>query len=360
MLLIWISQTAITSLSLEMYLKADRLVDCPNKLRSLVSDYHSPILVHYLFMQDFNAIQFLMSFIGPEHFLKCLLFNICPSIREKVSISQSFASILSLPEFKDTLVLQQVLILIHNALSEMRIVGDLKDPDSYFMERQFNHMLASECKTETDLRTTVYMDRNSFRPIQLSRRNNKFGGLKVDSACNTENPQNETTQKLSPKYLNPGCPFYYLNTIKETEFAFESLLCYYKLQVPDFVLPGVTGLREEFKGLEAFMFSEAFLDFILECFVNWYKNPELWKKDSPDLFLFILLILCLILRVYKDRSIRESYRDRMFDFFGKHPKLENRSLLEIIKNEVPNCQNPLVAVMIDRFIDLSHLGKRNE
>ncbi|KII74536.1 hypothetical protein RF11_09142 [Thelohanellus kitauei] len=164
--------------------------------------------------------------------------------------------------------------------------------------------------------------------------------------------------RVSPKDFDQGCPFYYLNTLEDGQRAFKNLLGLYKNRVPDFVPPDVIALRKEFKGMDAFMFSETFLDFLMECFVKWYRKPELWKRDSPDLILFILLILCLILRVSKDRSICDSYRKRMFDFFGPCPKLENRSLLDITK-ELPNCRNPLVAAMIKRVISLSHLGRRN-
>ncbi|KII64931.1 hypothetical protein RF11_06144 [Thelohanellus kitauei] len=140
---------------------------------------------------------------------------------------------------------------------------------------------------------------------------------------------------------------------------FQTLMNSYKSRVPNFLLPDVTGFREEFKGLDEFMFSETFLDFIIECFVKWYNNSYFWKKDSPDLFLFILLCMCLILRVSQDRQISESHRERMFDFFGSQPKLKNRSLTDIISNERPNSRNPLVAAMIDRFISLSRFGRRN-
>ncbi|KII74810.1 hypothetical protein RF11_04913 [Thelohanellus kitauei] len=85
-----------------------------------------------------------------------------------------------------------------------------------------------------------------------------------------------------------------------------------------------------------FIFSEAFVDFIMECFIKWYRSSDLWKQDSPDLFLFVLLCLCLILRGPKHRAICDQYRERMFSFFGPHPKLENRSLLNIISKERPN------------------------
>ncbi|KII63923.1 hypothetical protein RF11_11422 [Thelohanellus kitauei] len=98
-LLMWISQAAVTSISLEMYLKAGRLVNPSDHLSGLVSLYHHPVMVHYLFMQDFNAIQFLISYMNPDIFLKFLLFNVCPSIRDKSSVTQPLTLILSLPEF---------------------------------------------------------------------------------------------------------------------------------------------------------------------------------------------------------------------------------------------------------------------
>ncbi|KII61995.1 hypothetical protein RF11_14153 [Thelohanellus kitauei] len=349
-LLMWISQTAITSLSFEMWVKARNLI-------TLALIYHTPVMVHYLFMQDFNAIQILVSCISPEHFLKYLIFNVCPSIREKTSVSKPLASILSLQELDDIMVLQEVLILIYNALTEMRLVGDLKDPDSYFMERQVNHMVSCECKTKNVLKSKMYVDRSSFKSVIPDSRFIDIGTMMLHKACPQNPPQKDDAERAFIKYLNPGAPIYYLYTIPDTDYTFETLSRHYKDQVPYFLLPDVTDLREDFKGLNNFLFSETFFVFVMECFVRWYGKPELWKRDSLDLLLLILLILCLILRVSKYRDVCESDRERMFDFFGPHTKLENRSLLDIMMSERPNNQNPLVASMIDRFVSLSHLAK---
>ncbi|KII65162.1 hypothetical protein RF11_07235 [Thelohanellus kitauei] len=359
-LLLWISQAAITSLSLEIKYKCGYLIDRSNFLSSLVSEYHHPIVVHHLFLQDFNAIQFLISFICPEHFLKYLLFNICPSIREKTSIFNSISSILSLTEFDDTLVLQQVFILIYNALSEMRLVGDLVDPDSYFIERQRKHIQGHECRPDNiNLRNIMQSDRGSLKSLNPYSNLSKFDTNLLNISSTSVKPPKEKNETIFTKYSNPGSPFYYLNTVEETEYIFKTLVSNYQSRVPSFLLPDVTGLREEFQGLDHFMFSKIFLEFIIECFLKWYKNSDLWKNDSHDLFLLILLCMCLILRVAKDRTISDSHRENMFDFFEAHQKLENRSLFDIIKNERPNSRHPLVASMIDRFISLSHIGQRN-
>ncbi|KII64929.1 hypothetical protein RF11_06141 [Thelohanellus kitauei] len=358
-LLLWISQAAVTSLSLDMYFKAGRLTKPSKHLAILISVYRVPFVVNYLFMQDFNAIQFLISGLSPENFLKYILFNVCPSIREKTAVSQPLCSILSLPEFDDTLVLQQVFILIYNALTEMRLVGQLNDPDAYFIDRRRIHMQACGYNDDsTYLADIMQSDGESL--ISSNRHTNmiKYDRIWCNTPYTSTTAQNGPTKRTS-QHLNPGYPFYFLNTIEDTKKALDTLLGYYKNQVPNFELPDVVELKSEFKGINDFMFSDAFFAFILECFVKWYHNPELWIADSSDLFLFILLILCLILRVSRVRNIGDSYREKMFNFFGPHLRLENRSFLDIITNEVPNCRNPLVAAMINRFIALSQFGMRN-
>ncbi|KII64927.1 hypothetical protein RF11_06139 [Thelohanellus kitauei] len=241
----------------------------------------------------------------------------------------------------------------------MRLVGDLKDPDSYFMERQLNHMLDCECKSKNCLKNRMYMDRESFQSINHCSSLSKYGATMLHRQCDMIPMQRRQPEMILTKYHDPGYPFYYLYTVPDTEFMFETLSSGYKDRVPNFLLPEIPKLKAEFKGMDDFIFSETFFNFIVECFVKWYRNPNLWGRDSIDLFLIILLILCLILRVSKNRSICESYRERMFDFFGPHRKLENRSLLDIIKSELTTSQHPLVAAMVDRFIILSHLAKRN-
>ncbi|KII61993.1 E3 ubiquitin-protein ligase UBR1 [Thelohanellus kitauei] len=359
-LLMEISQAAITSLSFDVFIKASRLTEPSKHLGFLASMYHCPLTACYLFMQDFNAIQFLISFISPEHFLKYLLFNVCPSIREKEALSQSLSTIVSRPEFEDTLVLPHVLILIYNVLTEMRLVGNMDDPDAYFIKRQGIHMQARGNITNDAYVRDVFQNYEGLLvPTNPYTKSVQSERISCNIPYTSQTHQKREPDSFSSQNFNPGYPFYYLNTVQETQLDFSTLLNFYKIRVPYFELPDVIELRAEFKGMDAFMFSESFLDFLMDCFIKWYKKPEHWQRDSPDSFLFILLILSFILRVSRERSICDSHRERMYDFFGPHPKLENRSLLDIIRREVPNCRNPLVAAMINRVNSLSHLGMRN-
>ncbi|KII69241.1 hypothetical protein RF11_04014 [Thelohanellus kitauei] len=138
--------------------------------------------------RDFNATRFLISLLSAEHFLKYMLFHICPSIREKRSVSHSLSPIQSFSKFDDTMVLQQVIILIYNELTEMRLVADLDDLDSYLLEQ---------------------------RKITLT------------------------------EYSNPGSPLYYLNTFDETENIWVTLVDQYKSAVPKLEFPDVTAQRGE-------------------------------------------------------------------------------------------------------------------
>ncbi|KII74517.1 E3 ubiquitin-protein ligase UBR1 [Thelohanellus kitauei] len=355
-LLIWISKAAIISLSVEMSFKAGRLMNPSNHLVALLSMYHKAVMAHNFFVPDFCAIQFLISFVCPEDFLKYVLFNICPSIREKTSVSQPLASILSLSEFKDSLALQQVLILIYNALTELRLDGSFKDSDSYFVEREDIVNLVSECKKYLRNYSCLDSDTSKSHDQYSNFTNYDESFFEFYNALLTR--PKKGSRRIFPKYLNPGTPFHYLNTIEDTKYIFESLISQYKIRVPNFLLPDVTTMKGIFKGMDDFTFSETFMEFIMQCFVIWYQNPDLWKKDSPDLLLLILLIICLILRVSKDGCISDLHRKRMLDFFGPHPKLANRSLYDIIKDERPNSENPLVASMMDRFIDLVHIEQR--
>ncbi|KII66469.1 hypothetical protein RF11_11732 [Thelohanellus kitauei] len=149
--------------------------------------------------------------------------------------------------------------------------------------------------------------------------------------------------------LHPGSPFYYLNTIDDTRQILARYSIIYNSGIPGFRLPGVVELIEEFKGLDNFIFSETFLGFIMECFVNWYRKPESWKKTPPDLFPCILLCISFVLSVSKNRTICKTFHDRWSIFWGPHRRLANISFLDIMKSERPSNQNPLVMPMTVRF-----------
>ncbi|KII71475.1 E3 ubiquitin-protein ligase UBR1 [Thelohanellus kitauei] len=351
--LIFVSQAAMTSLSLEMYFKAGRFINPSNYFRCLLSTYHSPKMVHYLYMQDFNAIQFLISCLTPENFLKYVLFNVFPSIREKTTVYESLSSILSLQELDYTSILQQIFILIYNALTEMRLVGDLDDPDSYFIKRQLIHILAYEDKTEKYLRKNIYIDRSSFRSSIPQSKMSMFDEILSGLSETVNSPLKKDIKMLNNIYLDPGSPFYHLNTTDDTRLILNKFFFMNVCITKGFILPKITELRPEFKGMDDFLFSKTFLSFILEVFVKYYRNSELWKKDTPDLFLFVILILCLIIRVSKARTISDNHHKRMLEFFGPQPQLDNRSFLDILKSESSNFQSVLVMPMVDRFIKLS-------
>ncbi|KII63918.1 E3 ubiquitin-protein ligase UBR1 [Thelohanellus kitauei] len=357
-LLMWASQAAITSISFDMYYKSGRSVHPSNYWEKLLSLYRTPLIIHYLYMQDFNAIQFLISHLSPEHFFKYLLFNVCPSIREKTSVYEPVASILSLQEFEDCMVLQQVFNLIYNAITEMHLIGDLQDPVSYFIERQLIHMIADKLKTRKDLRNVLYVDRETFKSTNQNRK--KINTIIIKISYPVIAAPNVEGRVLLPKYINPSLPFYFLNTSEASQQILKWLFEYYTSGSYTFFIPDVIELRNEFKNLDDFIFSETFLDFTMESFVKYYKNPSLWKIDSPGVFIFILLCLFEMIRVPRYRQISKSSRDRMFVFWGKHPKLENRTLLDIIFNDLPNSQNPLLVVMMNRVFNIYSMSCQNK
>ncbi|KII66866.1 hypothetical protein RF11_04168 [Thelohanellus kitauei] len=67
MLLISISKSAITALSFEVYYKAGHWINPSEYFDDLIFNYRHISFVHYLFMQDFVAVQILISCMNPTY-----------------------------------------------------------------------------------------------------------------------------------------------------------------------------------------------------------------------------------------------------------------------------------------------------
>ncbi|KII69694.1 hypothetical protein RF11_07291 [Thelohanellus kitauei] len=354
-MLICVTRAAIISLSFEFNYKIGRWMKNTPYFDNIILAYRHINSAHYLFMQDFSALQLVISCLDSDRALKYLILNFFPTIRGKADLFHSLTSILSLSDFDDEVGLHGLIALIYNALTERHFIGKLEDYTLYLMERQLIHILAFEDRSYVDLRSRLYMDRLAFDFAYSSSNILDFGKLLSKIACLRKSQKSDDIYSLVDGYLNFANPFYFLNNYAESREFFAKLCAAYENKKCKFELPEIVELRDEFTGLNDFIFSHAFSALMMDTFFKWYKKAMKNANNPPDLPMPVLMCLCLILKVSKNPDINWQYRKELHYLFGRQTELKRRSIFEVIIAQRPKIRNPIINSIVDYFIELSEI-----
>ncbi|KII68094.1 hypothetical protein RF11_06301 [Thelohanellus kitauei] len=99
-----------------------------------------------------------------------------------------------------------------------------------------------KCKVDvTDVRSVCQSNNESLKSSTLYSNPAQFDRISCDTPCTSKTHQNDETQGISTKTLNPDYQFYYLNIIKDRTDSFKNLPSRYKDRRPYCVLPKVLG-----------------------------------------------------------------------------------------------------------------------
>ncbi|KII63192.1 hypothetical protein RF11_07873 [Thelohanellus kitauei] len=354
-MLMWIGRPAITATSFFAKVLASKPEN--DRVKDYVSyAYMNHGTVHYLFMQDFNAIQILISYLDPELFLKYMLFNFVPSIRKRVCFSENLTSIFRLNEFDDGCHLHQLLLLIYNALAERHFVGVSDNPEYQLLERQIIHSIASGYTYQTveDIKTSIFVYREIyFLELTYSTYNLDEMIQKVSYTINS--PDLRNTISLKPEYLNTVNMFYFMYQYSKSACVHEKLVNLYKINQWKFQLPDLVEMRENFEGMNNFLFSDAFSDLILHILVKWYAN--LGTSDTGIIYNLILvsMTLCFILKVSLNQTIDSRFHKAVDFIFGIRKDLGENNVMTILALFKKRLVDDVFGSVVDYLMELSKI-----
>ncbi|KII62947.1 E3 ubiquitin-protein ligase ubr-1 [Thelohanellus kitauei] len=329
-MLMWISRPAVTALSFTANFNSREYCKDLKHLDRLFGIYFKSNLIHYLYMQDFNTIQILIAHIDPDLFLKYLLFNIAPSILNRVDPSHSLSSILSFREFAAGYNLRQLLILVNNALIERHFVGVLEDPEYQLLERQIIHSLASGHFSIKDIANNIFVYRELFiSDCRRLKKTLKEILEKVSFTTKSRNKDNENQIFLKPEYVNVINMFFFMLYPPESLETVNMLTYLYNIKEWRFQLPRIVKLKECFKGINSFLFSKAFSDLIMRILVEWYSNLGPNETGAVENLLLVSMIICFMLKESLNQNIDSNFQKVADLIFGIREDLGDKNVMTL-------------------------------
>ncbi|KII63745.1 E3 ubiquitin-protein ligase UBR2 [Thelohanellus kitauei] len=209
-MLMWIGLPAITALSFIANLLSSKPRKDPLVLDDLIYLYMRSDLRHYLYLQDFNALQILISHLDPDILLKYMLFNMVPSIQNQVNYSEPLSSILRLEVFGTGFYLHFLLVLVYNAMIEQHFVGVSDNPEYQLLERQIIHALACGYQTIGDIKDHIFVCHEVlFTDLFCSHFKDTFNNILEKVSFVVDSPDLENKISLKPEYFNFVNIYYY-------------------------------------------------------------------------------------------------------------------------------------------------------
>ncbi|KII72153.1 E3 ubiquitin-protein ligase UBR1 [Thelohanellus kitauei] len=357
-MLMWISRPAVTAISFAAnYLSSEYSEDLKH-LDLLIGIYFKSNLRHYLYMQDFNIIQVLISHLDPDLFLKYLLFNIAPSIRKQVSLSESLSSILRLHEFDVGFNVHQLHVLVYNALVERHFVGVFEKPEYQWLERQVVHSLACGHSNFHEIQKTIFVYREIYATDVRSLNQTLDDILeKVSFSVESQADDEESNIRLKPEYFNIVNMFYFMYYYPEGVDVTKTLTYLYNTNRCKFQLPDIVKLRELFEGINNFLYSEAFSDLNMHILGEWYKNLGPSATGAADNLLLASMSLCFMLKASLYQRIDSRFQKTTELIFGIRKDLGDKNvmtLLVFLKNKLVH---DIFGSIVNHLMELSQIPK---
>ncbi|KII68620.1 E3 ubiquitin-protein ligase UBR1 [Thelohanellus kitauei] len=310
---------------------------------------------HYLYLQDFNLMQILISNLDPDLFVKYILLNSFPFLRENVDFSQPLCSILGSKQINIAFTLQKSLCLIYNALVERHFVGVYDDPEYQLIERQVIHCLACDDLTEDEISDYMLM----YREVNISQGARWVDGLKqaLDKVSTAQEiSENEKIYSLKPSYYNIINIFYFM--YDNLRIDREESECYFERTSNfKFELPDIVELRDNFKGMNNFIFSDAFSDLIMYVIVEWYKYSRYNIQTAVDCLLVVCMSLCLLLKISLCQSVTSRLQKTIDLIFGIREDLGETNVIVFLVYLARRIDHKLLTSVIDYLCELSQVPK---
>ncbi|KII72155.1 E3 ubiquitin-protein ligase UBR1 [Thelohanellus kitauei] len=349
-MLMWIARPAVTAISYVSSLFDVLWGERPRCARQLLNPYFKLNLVHYLHVQDFQIIQILMSHLDPDMFLKYLLLNISPSLRDRINLDRPIpCSLISQKQYRGY-NLRNLLVLIYNALLERYIIGNYENPEYQWVERQAIHLLVLGDKTLKNIQDKIIVYRN-IRPL---KDNNLDKNVKqaIEQVADAKKNRREKKYSLKPEYFNFVNMFYFLYMFYDIPNFDKKFLNLYRNKKCKFQLPEVPELRNDFKGMNNFMFSKAYSDLLARVLVDWYGDSVSKSARIMDNLLVSSMSLCLMLKVSITHKISHGLQKTIELIFGIRKDLGDTSIMIFLWHLKNKVNHEVFSSVVDYLIKL--------
>ncbi|KII67081.1 E3 ubiquitin-protein ligase ubr-1 [Thelohanellus kitauei] len=354
-MLMWICRPAITALSSvanHIYLKKPTF----SHLYAWILNMYRDSKLGYLCNLDINTLQLLISNLDPDLLLKYMMFNIACTTNTQVDLSKPISSLLRCKDIDFSSNLRQLLYLVYNALIERHLIVLSENSRYQILERQIIHFVAGGDLTIEDIHNNI----DIYREICFNGSVNLRSLLDEMARKVSSSRQSSESEKLSlkPELYKTVSMFYFMYDKSGRDFIREKFTALHKTNEWKFELPDYSDLREQFQGMNNFLFSDVLFHLFIHILVdvhNNFENKE-YKIEEMDCILFVSMILCLILKTSLNQYNYSRFQKTTELLYGIRQDLDNKNVLTLLVFIKKKINHAIFGSIVDYLIDLSEIS----
>ncbi|KII60653.1 hypothetical protein RF11_10517 [Thelohanellus kitauei] len=291
--------------------------------------------------------------MDPELFLKYLLFNICPSVLERIDVETPISSILDSKEFYCGYNIRYLFVLVYNALVERHFVGVYENPEYQWERRQAIHLLALGSLTLKDIREDVLIYR------KLTAIGGDLMNMKADPAIKDvsylSTIGNEKFRSLKPEYFSIINVFFFLYCYYDRPNKDQEFLQLYQNKQCKFEILDIPELRHHFKGINNFLFSKACSDLLVSVLVEWHQDSVPKFARVVNNLIITCMSLCLMLKVSLTHNIKPAIQKTIDLIFGVREDLGDLNIMLFLVSMKGKVNHAVLSSVVDYLMELSQI-----
>ncbi|KII65635.1 hypothetical protein RF11_14263 [Thelohanellus kitauei] len=149
--------------------------------------------------------------------------------------------------------------------------------------------------------------------------------------------------------------FYFLYVFYDLPDLDKKFLNLYQKKNCKFQLPEVPELRNDFKGMNNFMFSKAYSDLLVRVLADWYGDSVSHSARIIENLLLTSMSLCLMLKVSITHNISHGLQKSIELIFGVRKDLGDISILVLLVHLKSKVDNAIFSSVVDYLMELSKI-----
>ncbi|KII71224.1 hypothetical protein RF11_11741 [Thelohanellus kitauei] len=184
---------------------------------------------------------------------------------------------------------------------------------------------------------------------------NKMIDQALENVSYVKTVRNEKKYSLKPEFANVINIFHFIYKSYDLKDIGRQLLHLYETKTSQFHLPEIPELNENFKGMNNFMFSKAYSDWLMRELGQWYVKSISNLGSVVDNLLIISMSLCLMLKVALTHNVSDGLKKTMVLIFGIRQDLGNLNVMIFLLYLKSKVNNALFSSVLDYLIMLSEI-----
>ncbi|KII66607.1 hypothetical protein RF11_13768 [Thelohanellus kitauei] len=290
----------------------------------LTDFYNCSSKVPYLNMQLLYTLQILVSNMDPFGSLRHILYCTFPHLLPKTPIESIHSTVTDLWISKKC-NFHYLLTVIFNVLCERYFIGKLKNWKESLFERRVIHFLAIRDRTREEIL------KDALNQIKIFKIEEEWLDTVLERvSLETRSPNSRVKFSLKPELYNIINPFHFMYNLLESRKALDRLNNLYEQNQCKFDVMEIADLKEEFMGMNKFIFSKELL-ILIQTYLERSLESHLNKVQKKESINLCLMCIALISKLTQNPHLKRLYNDDITYIFGKNTHTGNGTLLGFLR-----------------------------